>query len=104
VQLAAAAWAPIAFTDIAAARVALRDWPAVRDCRLIGMRAGDRSGVVSKPCEVAGGGDVPAVGPVEAGAVEPGTITARPARTAPKAARRVREIEWAPTRARYAGA
>jgi len=125
--------------DIAFARVALRDWPAVKDCNVIGMRAGDSNGVVSKPEGVRGAGGVggldgvvvagevvvtgedavvvagevvapdavgalEVVGALAAGALATGTVTARPARTAPKAARCVREIEWAPTEARYAGA
>jgi hypothetical protein len=121
--------------DIAFAKTALSDWPAVRDCKVIGMRAGDSSGVASKPCEVTGAGEVPVVaevgpevgagevlvagggevlvagggevlvaGAVVAGAFATGTMTARPARTVPEAARRAREIECAPTEARYAGA
>jgi hypothetical protein len=125
------------------------DWPAVRDCSVIGIRAGDSSGVASKPggvpvvgevevvaelevvaeevpvgeavAEVVGEevpvgeavvvAEVPLVaGALEAGALATGTMTATPARTAPKAARRARGIECAgggedePTRARYAGA
>src|SRR5580658_6031580 len=93
-QLAAAARAPIALGVIASAKVALSDWPAVRDCNVIGMRAGDRSGVVSKPCGVSGGGKVVVVVRVlEAGELVTGSITARPARPAAEAARRARENE-----------
>jgi hypothetical protein len=111
------------------------DWPAVRDCSVIGIRAGDSSGVASKPGGVPVVGEVEVVaelevvaeevpvgeavvvaevplvaGALEAGALATGTMTATPARTAPKAARRARGIECAgggedePTRARYAGA
>jgi predicted RNA methylase len=82
------------------------------------MRAGDSSGVASRPVGVPGAAEVlvaaevpvvvgemaVVVGALEAGALATGTMTARVARTAAKAARRVREIEWEPTRARYAGA
>ena len=93
------------------------DWPAVRDCSVIGIRAGDSSGVASKPggvpvaADVVVGAEVPLVaGALEAGALATGTMTATPARTAPKAARRARAVECnggredEPTRARYAGA
>jgi hypothetical protein len=129
--------------DIALARAAPRDWPAVRDCNVIGMRAGDRSGVTSNPAGAAGGaavvageavvggaavvageavvggaavvGGVPVVdGAFEAGALATGSITAKAARSAPKAALRATEAETnhgpedepedEPTRARYAGA
>ena len=95
---------------------------------MIGMRAGDSSGVASKPPGVLGAGGACGVGgvgarrrggdratgarrhAVAAGAVATGTMTARPARTAPKAARRARADERGhgredePTEARYADA
>jgi hypothetical protein len=109
--------------DIASARVALRERPAVRDCNVIGMRAGDRSGVASSAGELAVGaagpvagaveaGEMPLeagaveAGAVEAGAVATGNITTRPASAAAREARRTREteLEEERTRARYAGA
>ncbi len=103
--------------DIASAKVALRDWPAVRDCNVIGMRAGDRSGVASSAGELTAGageltvgageltvgargpeagslevGKTPVVaGAVEAGALATGSMTPRPASTAAREARRARE-------------
>jgi len=99
--------------DIASAKVALRDWPAVRDCNVIGMRAGDRSGVASNAGEVGVGeggpdggalevGELPVVagaveagaveaGAVEAGALATGSVTTRPASTAAREARRARK-------------